>query len=305
MRKFSSQVIKEFVCKPLFDEHIILGQDTSWPKITIVTPSYNQAAFLERTILSVLNQNYPNLEYIVIDGGSTDGSIEIIKKYEKYLAYWVSEPDEGQSDAINKGFKKSTGQILAWLNSDDTYLPDALVTVAKYFESYPEIDVFLGDIYKIDENDAILRELREVTFNKNALIFGAHNINQQATFWKRDIFSKIGELRTNLYFYMDGYVLLNFVKLSAQFKHIQYFLSNFRQHCDSKTQTGRKYFFEYEAIHKELFDLDVNSLYYRFYRRLYYMRRIFLFIKSGNVAYLLSGFLRRIKNWSLFSAKTQ
>ena len=114
MKKFTSEEIKEFVSKPMFDKKVILNKDPYWPKISIVTPSYNQAEFLERTILSVLNQNYPNLEYIIIDGGSTDGSVEIIKNYEKYLAFWVSEPDNGQADAINKGFIKSTGEIVGW-----------------------------------------------------------------------------------------------------------------------------------------------------------------------------------------------
>ncbi len=137
MKKFTSQEIKEFVSKPMFDEKVILNKDPSWPKISIVTPSYNQAEFLERTILSVLNQNYPNLEYIIIDGGSTDGSVEIIKKYEKFLAYWVSEKDKGQADAINKGFKRATGDIVAWQNSDDTYSPDALQSVAGFFRQNP------------------------------------------------------------------------------------------------------------------------------------------------------------------------
>ena len=93
----------------------------NYPKISIVTPSFNHAQFLEETILSVISQNYPDLEYIIIDGGSTDGSVEIIKKYEQYLTYWISEPDNGQSDALNKGFTRATGDIYGWLNSDDLY----------------------------------------------------------------------------------------------------------------------------------------------------------------------------------------
>ena len=139
MKNYTSNEIKEFVSKPLFDENILLNKDSNYPKIAIVTPSYNQAQFLERTILSVLNQNYPNLEYIIIDGGSTDGSVEIIKKYERYLSYWVSEKENVQADAINKGFQKSTGQILAWLNSDDLYLPNTLVKIMNIFLRNKEI----------------------------------------------------------------------------------------------------------------------------------------------------------------------
>jgi len=160
MRKFTSQEIKEFVSKPLFDEKVILNKDPSWPKISIVTPSYNQAEFLERTILSVLNQNYPNLEYIIIDGGSTDGSVEIIKKYEKYLSYWVSEKDRGQAHALNKGFEKATGDLVGWQNSDDIYLPGAFRKVAEVYRNNPNYDVYFGNIYFIDEEDNIIRDLK-------------------------------------------------------------------------------------------------------------------------------------------------
>src|SRR6266513_4869973 len=117
----------------------------SEPRISIITPSFNQAQFLEETILSVLNQRYPNLEYIVIDGGSTDGCVDVIKRYEDRLAFWVSEPDRGQPHAINKGLAKATGEIVAFINSDDVYLPGALSTVASHFIESPERGWLCGD----------------------------------------------------------------------------------------------------------------------------------------------------------------
>src|SRR3989442_14278812 len=130
--------------------------DNSYPKISVVTPSYNQGSYLEKTILSVLNQEYPNIEYIVIDGGSTDNSLDIIKKYEKYLKYWVSEQDRGQSHAINKGLSHATGDLLAWLNSDDYYMPRALRTFATMAITNPEASAFVGTGRVIDETGNIL-----------------------------------------------------------------------------------------------------------------------------------------------------
>ena len=112
------------------------------PIVSIITPSYNQANYLEETIRSVLEQDYPNIEYIIIDGGSTDGSQEIIKKYADRLAYWISEPDQGQTDAINKGFYKARGDVLAWINSDDTYLQSAIYQAVEYLQNHPDIDIF-------------------------------------------------------------------------------------------------------------------------------------------------------------------
>ncbi|MEZ5010012.1 MAG: glycosyltransferase family 2 protein [Chitinophagales bacterium] len=118
-------------------------------KISIITPSYNQAEFLEDTITSVLHQNYPNLQYIIIDGGSSDGSVEIIKKYENQIDYWISEKDSGQTHAINKGFSKVTGDIICWLNSDDIYFDYTLSAVANYFNENPDIDILWGDVFRI------------------------------------------------------------------------------------------------------------------------------------------------------------
>ncbi|MFQ5853820.1 MAG: glycosyltransferase family 2 protein, partial [Candidatus Binatia bacterium] len=128
----------------------------SYPLISVVTPSYNQAGYLERTILSVLDQNYPELEYIIIDGGSTDGSVDIIKRYDKYLKYWVSEPDRGQSHAINKGFQRATGELLGWLNSDDYYMPAALDRVAEVALANPGAGAFVGIGQIVDSRDRVI-----------------------------------------------------------------------------------------------------------------------------------------------------
>src|SRR5262245_17442073 len=119
------------------------------PRISIVTPSYNQASYLEETIRSVILQDYPDLEYIIVDGGSTDGSVDVIRQYERHLAYWISEKDEGASDAIAKGFRRTTGTVLAYLNSDDLYLPGALHTIAEAMAD-PSVDVAYGNLYWID-----------------------------------------------------------------------------------------------------------------------------------------------------------
>src|SRR6516165_8828702 len=132
--------------------------DRSLPKITIVTPSLNQGRFIEETIKSILNQGYPNLEYFVIDGGSTDETMSIIKKYDEHIDFWTSEPDNGQAAAINKGFAKASGQILAWLNSDDTYESGVFAEVAKMFERHPEADVISGRcrIWSGDARDRLI-----------------------------------------------------------------------------------------------------------------------------------------------------
>lgn len=174
----------------------------NYPKITIVTPSFNQAEFLERTILSIINQGYPNLEYIVCDGGSTDGSVDIIKKYENHIDWWCSEIDSGQTDAINTGMKKATGEIVGWINSDDILLPGALNAIGDYYVKYPSTEFLNGLTMEIDKNDKIIRFIH-IVMNKFFFEHGCYNISQQGMFWKRDLFQKIGYLDDSFHAKMD------------------------------------------------------------------------------------------------------
>jgi len=208
------------------------------PKITIVTPSFNQAHFIEETINSVLSQNYPNLEYIIIDGGSKDNTINIIKKYEKYLSYWISEPDKGQSDAINKGFHRSTGDILHWLNSDDLLVPGALQTIAEYFMNNPDIGCVIGDQEVIDEKGNTLMVRKVVPFHFRTALFTASLVPQPSAPFTREAWLKTGDLDITLQYQMDFEYYLRMAKKGVKFGIIPKTLSKFRIHSDSKTISG-------------------------------------------------------------------
>jgi glycosyltransferase involved in cell wall biosynthesis len=273
MKKFTSQEIKEFVSKPLFDEKVILNKDPSWPKISIVTPSYNQAQFLERTILSVLNQNYPNLEYIIIDGGSTDGSVEIIKKYEKYLSYWVSEKDRGQSHALNKGFEKANGKIFAYLNSDDLYLPNVLKIISKYFNQN-EWDIIYGHSYVIDASDNINNLSVALPFRLKEYFFGVFPIPQQSSFWKPEVFYKTKGFNIENHTCMDGEFYVKAATLGFKFKPINYILSCFRIHKDSITGSGKfnkQYYLDEKIIKNKYGNSNYNNKILKFYYRIKYL----------------------------------
>lgn len=174
-----------------------------WPRISIVTPSYNQGQFIEETIRSVLLQGYPNLEYLIFDGGSTDGSVDIIRKYEPWLSYWVSEHDRGQSHAINKGFKLASGEILAWLNSDDFYTPIALEIVAKTFSQHREALVLSGLCEKVDENGKKISIKMPRQLTPEHFLCGGRVPGQPAVFFQKIIYETIGGLNENLHYLLD------------------------------------------------------------------------------------------------------
>jgi glycosyltransferase involved in cell wall biosynthesis len=209
----------------------------SLPRITVVTPSYNQAQFLEETILSVLGQNYPNLEYMVLDGGSTDGSANIIRKYEKHLEYWVSAKDGGQSVAINTGFARATGDILCWLNSDDTYLPGTLKHVASVLKA-GEPQILFGNCFHYVEGQAAAWGTDVVRKSEEYDLRLFDYVQQPSTFWTREAWLRTGLLDTSLTYAFDWEWFIRAKKRGVLFKPCNRYLSVYRFHKDHKTATG-------------------------------------------------------------------
>lgn len=227
-------------CQPTPD---MMPNGKPWPKISIVTPSYNQGNYLEETIRSVLLQGYPNLEYIIIDGGSIDSSIEIIRKYERCLTYWTSEKDKGQSDAINKGFKRATGEILAWLNSDDYYEPHAIERVAIELNASENRHIVMGNTRQVDDEGKQVRiwKTRLPTFYSLLNQFRLYLIRgvvvmptQPSVFWHRNVFEILGPLRTDLKYVMDYEYWLRMLSNGYRFHQTSCILSNYRFHDLSK-----------------------------------------------------------------------
>lgn len=207
-------------------------------RITVVTPSYNQCQFLEETIESVLSQGIQDLEYIIMDGGSTDGSVEIIKKYAKHLAYWQSQKDGGQTHAINAGFARATGDVLCWLNSDDRYMPGALALAEREFSADPRLQLLYGDyILSYPGDREVLKP--KISFDFNICLHAYLMIPQASSFWTASLFRKIGGLNPEFQFAFDydfflraGYELRN---QPASIKHVHQYLSKFRVHDASKS----------------------------------------------------------------------
>jgi len=204
------------------------------PLVSIVTPSFNQARFLETTIRSVLAQDYPRLEYIIVDGGSTDGSLAIIERYADRLAWWVSEPDLGQTDAINKGFARARGEIFAWLNSDDTYLPHAVSEAVAYLQAHPEVGMVYGDANFIDEHGRVIGRFNARQTDYRRLRWGAVYIPQQAAFFRASLWRQVGPLDPTFYFAMD-YDLWVRIAALAPLRYHPRLWANFRLHSDAKT----------------------------------------------------------------------
>lgn len=202
--------------------------------ISIVTPSYNQASFLEQTIQSVLEQDYARMEYIVVDGASTDNSFEIIKKYNDHLAYWISEKDSGQAEAINKGFARANGEILAWLNSDDYYFPHTLPAVVKCFEENPEVVMVYGDMMAVDRDGQTLNVLKYRQLSLEDLLC-FQIIGQPSVFFRRSALEKTGLLDTSFHFMLDHHLWIRLAQ-QGRILHVPQVWSAARYHPQAKNR---------------------------------------------------------------------
>ncbi|HTN20031.1 MAG TPA: glycosyltransferase family 2 protein [Pelobium sp.] len=203
-----------------------------YPKISIITPNFNQGKYIEETILSIINQGYPNLEYIIIDGGSTDNSVEIIEKYDKHISYWVSEKDKGQADAINKGLAHCTGEIFNWINSDDLLAPNALFTIASL---YKENATVAGRVYNFYENNS---ELNDYTQNENLDFLNflmLKSVYHQPGIWLNLKHIKGLYLDTENHYYFDLFFYINHFKNNKEIIYTDNILAHFRFHSESKT----------------------------------------------------------------------
>lgn len=239
-----------------------------FPKISIVTPSFNQGVFLEQTIQSIIGQNYPNLEYIVMDGGSTDNSVDIIRKYESHITHWESGADGGQANAINRGFALATGDILAWLNSDDMYLPGTLDLISKEFSAAgkDELQIFFGNcIHLVEETgEAFGSNVRHTALVSELELYDY--IVQPSCFWTKKTFDVVGELSERLTYAFDWEWFLRARNKGSKFVPLDNFLSIYRIHAGHKTGSGGlERVLEISEIYNEFCSHEVGTMYLQYY----------------------------------------
>lgn len=244
-----TSALHHFVAREWFDDATVRANDSAYTRISIVMPSYNQAPFIERSILSVLNQNYPNLQFIIMDGGSTDGSVDIIRKYERYLT-WRSEPDRGQSDAINKALMLADGELVGWQNSDDIYFPGAFHRIHEISRRLPRAVLYSGSVARIDRDDHVVHISKFCRPSVLRLLHEGFVMSSQGVFWRRAVQSVTGLYDINLHHGMDADFWLRVLAQGrAEFR--PELVGGFRVHDGTKTsEAGDRGTAEMSSIRK-------------------------------------------------------
>ena len=272
------------------EDRVIFDKEKNLEKISIVMPSYNQVDFIERSILSVLNQNYPNIELIIIDGGSTDGTVEIIKKYEQYIAFWISEKDQGQSDALNKGFKHCTGKIYGFLNSDDVYLPGAFKCASLALKKNLDKKIIFGDWLSIDKKNSIIDYNYAFDFNLNHFKYEGFHLSATSMFWRSEVHKRFSGFDNNLYYTMDYQLILEFGINEGEhsFKRVPNVFAGFRRYKGQKSSgMTTRVIKEHKSISKKYKYTDKYRLSGKIKRVYFRFRRAIWYVKRGGTLYLI------------------
>jgi glycosyltransferase involved in cell wall biosynthesis len=272
-------ILRQYQPKPLLvpAKYMLAVPPDPAPTISIVTPSFRQGRFLERTLYSVVSQGYPSLEYVVQDGGSSDETVAVLRRFERLLTAWRSEPDGGQADAINRGFGQTTGEIMGWLNSDDLLLPGTLAYVAAYFASHPNVDVVYGHRLMIDENDGQIGAWILPAHDDVVLTY-ADYVPQETLFWRRRLWEAVGgSVDPSFSYALDWDLLLRFRDAGATMVRLPRFLGAFRIHDEQKTTaTADVGDAECNRLRQRVHGRGISAEEIRLRMRPYYVRHILI-----------------------------
>jgi glycosyltransferase involved in cell wall biosynthesis len=253
------------------------------PKLSVVVPSYNQGQFIERTLQSIVDQNYPDLELIVLDGGSTDGSVAIIERFRDHITHFETGPDGGQSAAIAKGFGLATGKYISWLNSDDTYAAGALLGVGRYLAANAHVEFVYGNMTMIDAFERQIAFRRTPDFNLGVMKYAFLTVAQHSAFWSKALFDRTGGIDVDLRFCMDYDLFVRMASESAP-HHIDVTIGNFRIHGESKTATLETVRQQEDRLVQERYCRVKPSrpLLFALVRRFYFGVLVWLTLKNGS-----------------------